>query len=230
MMLSTLAPIRREIRLAQPSIVSSSAPWHRHGRPHCFMHRDPESARAAEASADFALVRAALLGDDAARTLLVDTLVDLPALIRAKHRKLGSPLPHDQLEDVTQNVLLALWQKLGSFDGRVPLRAWALGFGSFELLKALGRASRHRERTGELPDVADPRRGLDVEATERLAVMLSRLSPQDLDVLQQKHIEGRTFAEIATRSGCPTASVKTRYYRALEALRQRFPADDEEPS
>jgi RNA polymerase sigma-70 factor, ECF subfamily len=228
MMLSTQVVIRHVKRPARPGIVTSSTPWQRHFRPHCRMDRDRESARAAEASADLLLVQAALRGDDIARVRLVDRLSNLPALIRAKHRKLGSPLSPDQLEDVTQNVLLALWEKLASFDGRVPLPAWAVGFGAFEILKALGRKNRHRERTGELPDVIDPRQPLDVEAGDRLASMLSRLPPEDLDILQAKHIEGRTFTEIAARIGCPAASVKTRYYRALEAIRRRLPAEDEE--
>jgi RNA polymerase sigma factor (sigma-70 family) len=190
------------------------------------MDRDPEPVRAAEASADLALVRAALQGDEIARLRLSERLAGLPALIRAKHRRMGSPLAHDQVEDITQEVLLALWEKLAAFDGRVPLPAWGLGFATFEILRALGRVRRDRERTGDLPDVADPRRAPDLEATERLAVLLDRLPRQDLDILQRKHAAGYTFAEIAAQLGCPAASVKTRYYRALETLRRRTPDEE----
>ncbi|MFY9343175.1 MAG: sigma-70 family RNA polymerase sigma factor [Planctomycetota bacterium] len=193
------------------------------------MDRDSAPARAAEAAADLAIVRAALRGDELARRRLAERLAGLPALLRAKHRRLGSPLAHDQLEDVTQNVLLALWRKLTHFDGRMPLPAWALGFGAFELLRAAQAARTAREQSVGVPEVADPRASVDLEASDELAAMLTRLSPQDLQILQHKHLEGRTFAEIASVLGCPIASVKTRYYRALEAIRRRLPGDGEQP-
>lgn len=192
------------------------------------MDRDPASARAADAQADLALVQAALRGDAVARQRLVERLAVLPSLLRARHRRLGSPLSADQLEDVTQSVLLALWQKLAMFDGRVPLPAWALGFGSLELLRAMHRSDRERQRHRELPDLADPRGGAvdEISATEHLAAMLDRLTAQDLEILQHKHVAGRTFAEIGELLDWPVASVKTRYYRALEAVRRRLPDDD----
>jgi RNA polymerase sigma-70 factor (ECF subfamily) len=191
------------------------------------MHRAPfESSRADEGSADLAIVRAALDGDPEARDRLVDRLADLPALIRAKHRRLGSPLQPAQLDDVAQNVLLALWEKLPAFDGRVPLPAWSVGFASLEILKMVGKVSRTRERTGELPEVVDPAPTATLEVTDRLASLVQHLAPLDLEILRQKHIEGRTFPEIAASCGCPPASVKTRYYRALQELRRRIQPEE----
>ena len=192
------------------------------------MHGHPASARAAEAAADLALVRAVLRGDELARERLVERLVNLPALLRAKHRRLGAPLRPEQLEDVTQDVLLALWEKLASFDGRVPLPAWAVGFGAFEILRAIERANRDRKRHTELGDVTDPRRAQDVASAEHLARLFERLDSIDLAILRRKHIESRTFSEIAALLGWPLATVKTRYYRTLEAIRRRVPGDGDE--
>jgi RNA polymerase sigma-70 factor (ECF subfamily) len=218
-MLAVALPFaNRQSRRVDPPAVTR----HRYTRPTSCMHRAPtESSCADEGSADLTLVRAALRGDPAARDRLVGRLAGLPALIRAKHRRLGSPLQPTQLDDVAQNVLLALWEKLPAFDGRVPLPAWSVGFASLEILKVVGKMSRSRERTGDLPDVVDPAQLATLEATDRLASLLQHLAPQDLEILRQKHIEGRTFPEIAAACGCPPASVKTRYYRALQALRRR---------
>jgi RNA polymerase sigma-70 factor (ECF subfamily) len=192
------------------------------------MSVDSASARSAEAAADLALVRAVLRGDESAREQLVERLVNLPALLRAKHRRLGAPLRSEQLEDVTQSVLLALWEKLASFDGRVPLPAWAVGFGAFEILRAIERANRDRKRHTELGDVIDPARAQDIASAERLARMFERLDAVDLAILRHKHIESRTFPEIAALLGWPLATVKTRYYRTLEAIRRRAPGDGNE--
>lgn len=209
------------------ALVAASVAQHRYS-PALRMSRDPASARAAEGTADLALVQAALRGDVLARQQLPQRLEELPALLRARHRRMGAPLTPDLFEDVVQNVLLALWEKLAAFDGRVPLLAWAFGFGSFELLKAVQRAGRDRERSVELPDVVDTRPAGDIDTREQLLAMLQRLEPRDLDILQHKHIAGRTFAEIGTLLGWPAASVKTRYYRAMETIRRRLPGADGE--
>jgi RNA polymerase sigma-70 factor (ECF subfamily) len=222
------APSRRSGNGA--GIATGSSAGHRYCRPYRRMHVDPAAARAAEAIADVALVQAVLRGEESARQGLAERLADLPALLRAKHRRLGSPLTHDQIEDVTQNALLAVWAKLATFDGRSSLPAWALGFGTFEMLRAAQRAGRERERSADLPDVVDPRSPVDPDAADGLAAMLRRLTLQDLEILQHKHVAGRTFTEIAAVLGWPTASVKTRYYRALEAIRRRLPGEEgEEP-
>lgn len=191
------------------------------------MDRDPAAAQAAEAAADLLLVRAALAGDEAARHQIVDRLATLPARIRARHVRFGGPLGPDQLEDVAQNVLLLLWQKLALFDGRAPLRAWALGFASFELLKAIGRARRDRARTTELPDLVDERRRDELAETDAFAQLLAALPTRDYELLRLKHVEGLTLAEIAARWQLPLPNIKTRYYRALDAVRRRSDADDE---
>jgi RNA polymerase sigma-70 factor (ECF subfamily) len=187
------------------------------------MDRDPAPARTAEGIADLALVQAALRGDDLARQRLVQRLVELPALLRARHRRMGTPLTPDLFEDVVQNVLLALWEKLAAFDGRVPLPAWAFGFGTYELLKAVQRHARERGRQTDLSDVVDHRTTRNLDTDDHLLTILQQLEPQDLDILQHKHIDGRTFAEIGALLGWPPASVKSRYYRALTAMRRRLP-------
>lgn len=190
------------------------------------MDRDSAPARADQAAADLALVRAALAGDEEARRRIVDRLATLPARIRARHLRFGGPLRPDQLEDVAQDVLLALWQKLAQYDGRSPLHAWALGFASFELIKAMGKARRERLRTADLPDLAERPRRDEVADADEFALLLAALPPRDYALLRLRHVDGLTFQEIAERWRMPIPSIKTRYYRALEAIRRRR-SDDE---
>lgn len=184
---------------------------------------EPTPDTAAQGAADLALVRAALAGDAEAREQMVGRLASLPALVRARHHRMGSPLDAAALEDVTQNVLLALWRKLPRFDGRTALPGWALGFATFELLKEIANRRRQRELASLMSEPALEPPAPDAERHEDLLVLLQRLPAEDVELLRCKHLEGLNFREIAARLGCPMATAKTRYYRALQALRRRLP-------
>lgn len=186
---------------------------------------DPTGDRA-RGRADLAIVRAALAGDETARETLVERFATLPARMRRRHRRLGAPLGADGIEDAIQNTLLSMWRKLGRFDGRVPVDRWALGFGVLEILKLVEILRRRRECSGLPADLrapAGPAAGDDspLLLTGRLAAAFAALSDDDREILRLKHFEDRTFVDIAARLNMLTATVKTRYYRAVERLRRR---------
>jgi RNA polymerase sigma factor (sigma-70 family) len=190
------------------------------------MTHEPKPTCRADSGADLALVRAALLGDEQSRRSLVERLAFLPGSIRARHARMRGRLSPDLLEDVVQDVLCAMWRKLAAYDGRSPLEAWAAGFAAFELLKALGRQRRDRDRWSELEDVVDPRPASNLESVDQLAAVVASVDPRELRILEQEHLEGRSFVEIAASEGCPTPTIKARYYRALDAVRLRFPTEE----
>ncbi len=173
-------------------------------------------------AADLATVRDALAGDAVARQRLVELLADLPAMVRLKNTRLGAPLRAHELDDVTQNVLLALWQKLQHFDGRVPLLHWAYGFGVIEIRRAIERRGRRRERAIDAEAVDHRVLAPAGDDPERLRVQLADLDPAEQAVIRLKHFEALTFDEIAARLGTIANTAKSRYYRGLERLRHRL--------
>jgi RNA polymerase sigma-70 factor, ECF subfamily len=172
---------------------------------------------------DIALARAARRGESLAAERLSQRLTCMPGVLRAMHARLGSPLHEDELAEVAQEALAALWQKLERFDGRCALETWAYGFCGTQLIQFLER-KRRRDKL---------RYGLEadwtgVEATpEELArlefewvhVALDRLDPTVALVVKLKHFEELTFEEIGTRLSMSPNTAKTHYYRALERLR-----------
>lgn len=173
---------------------------------------------------ELATIRAALGGDAVARQRLFDGLVDLPAMLRVKNQRLGQPLRPHELDDVLQNVLLSLWQKLTAFDGRAPLLHWAYGFGVVEIRRAVERRGRRREQPIVDEATADPATE-PLHDPERVRQLLAGLDPDEQAVIRLKHFEALTFDEIADRLGIVANTAKTRYYRGLERLRQRLLPD-----
>ncbi len=176
----------------------------------------------ADGSADLAMIRKVLMGDRAAAEVLVRRVACLPLVLRLHNRRRGAPLSPDDLEDVLQEALLAMWRKLSLFDGRCPLERWALGFAVTQFHKGLERRARRLERVQALAE-PDHERANVVEAQidgERLAAAVGRLEEQDAQILRLKHFQGLTFEEISSHTGLLSNTVKTRYYRSLRKLKE----------
>jgi RNA polymerase sigma-70 factor (ECF subfamily) len=161
-------------------------------------------------------VRAALQREPQAVEGLIARLKCLPRMISAQNASLGRPLANQDLEDVVQNSLAALWAKLGQFDGRVRLETWVWRFGHLELLYALRRRRRSPVDLpqGEAHAAAAP--GPDFEEIHQV---LERLDPDASTLIQLRCFEDLSFEQIGARLGLPPNTAKTRFYRALHRLR-----------
>jgi RNA polymerase sigma-70 factor (ECF subfamily) len=177
---------------------------------------------------DLALVSRALAGDADARDVLFGRLRCVPRFVAAFHRRLGSPLDCGTLEDLVQNVLLAVWRRLPDFRGEAALETFAYPFCRFETLNAVRRWQRrmpHEAAPGDDDDVPEPSVDLPVDRgllEEESLHLLDVLSPSEARVVHLRHFEGREVSEIAALLTISTSSVKTHYYRALEKLRVRL--------
>lgn len=111
----------------------------------------------------------------------------------------------------------------------VPLFAWLTGVVRNRARK-LHRGERRRTarelRAGERADAADPRTPLDAaahrEAVARLDAALLALPQPYQDTLLWRYYEGMTPTEIASRTGVPVATVKSRLQRGLALMRDRL--------
>jgi RNA polymerase sigma-70 factor (ECF subfamily) len=175
-----------------------------------------------EATEDRVLVQRALRGESAAVEQLVERLACVPGMVRALHRRKGGPLRSDELEDVEQAVIAALWGKLAQFEGRARLETWIFRFTQLEVHKALDRRRRARAEDidrHEVPEARDEPAEPAVEPA-RLRDCIERVGPPASDILRMRHYEERTFDAIAAAMGESINTIKARYYRGLEKLRR----------
>jgi len=175
------------------------------------------------AQADVLLAREAKRGSRAAIQELSGRLACVPGLVRSMHGRMGAPLKPDDLDEVVQETMMALWKKLDHYDGSSALETWIYGFCGTQIVKFLERRRRRSAMTygheaDESETLTRDEELLRLEF-EWVHVALGRLGPPAEDIVRLKHFEELTFEEIGQRLALSPNTAKTHYYRALERLR-----------
>lgn len=181
--------------------------------------RRVRSVAFARMTSDEMLVERARSGDLASFEELVERYRDL--IVRVATRIVGPT----EAEDVTQDVFLRAFHRLGQFRGQAPFRAWLLRIAHNSALTAHQRKRDELEPVGEVvaDEVADPGRRpaeeLEVsERRDRLALKLREVQPTHRAVLVLRDLEGLSYEEIAEVTESPVGSVKGRLFRARREL------------
>lgn len=175
-------------------------------------------------ASDLSLVRRAASGNALAVAELVQRLECIPAMLRELHRRYGAPLASDELAEIEQNTLAVLWSKLVSFEGRAALETWSYRFVRHELLKAFERRDRNRRSVVDGAAVlarvpqAEPREP-EIDPGV-LSECIERVGSPAADVIRMRHFDELGFEDIAMRCGEPLGTIKARYYRGLERLKE----------
>lgn len=186
-----------------------------------------EDTRASIESAreDRALVRRVLAGDLEARRELTRRLQCVPRMLAAINARRGFAFTSHDLEDLTQDSLVKILEKLETFEGHTTLEYWAHRFCYLESMNRL--RSRGRRATVSEPDAlhhqAQPEESVDLDLEGPL-LWLERMDPREAEVVRFKLLEGRGFDEIGSLLGLPPATAKSRYYRGIAWLQERLGA------
>lgn len=175
--------------------------------------------------ADLKLVQAVLRREPLALEQFSARLACAQRFVALCNGQLGRVLRADELEDAAQSALATVWHKLESFRGEASLETWVFRFCDFEVRNAGRRAVRRRAPS--LEEVAEPKHaGPPAEAAfddaDQVHAAIARLPADEAAVVQLKHFQALTFDAIGTNLGCSANTVKTRYYRAIAALRHHL--------
>lgn len=73
-------------------------------------------------------------------------------------------------------------------------------------------------------DMLDDAVADDSDPLDRLSVIegLAKLTPEHRSVLIEIHLEGRSYAEVSASSGVPAATLRSRSFYALRAMRDHL--------
>jgi RNA polymerase sigma-70 factor (ECF subfamily) len=180
-----------------------------------------------EVETDRALVERVRKGDVRAFDLLVR---------KYRHKILGliSRYVHDwsECEDVAQEAFVRAWRALPAFRGESAFYTWMYKI-------AVNTAKNHLVAQGRRPpaddldadtavqidagarlrDEATPERELARREIERTVFETVEALPDELRVaITLREVDGLSYEEIADRMGCPIGTVRSRIFRAREAI------------
>lgn len=173
---------------------------------------------------DEQLIALALKKDKAALEYLISRYLDL--VYRFVFRYVRN---RQDAEDVTQEVFTKFWRSLALFEEGKPLRPWLYTIAknaSLDLLKKKAprvitdldsiENSEWLAHTG----TPDPERSAEQGLLKgKLNAVLSKLSPKYSEIISLKHQDDLNFREIAELKGESVNTIKSRYRRAISALR-----------
>ena len=150
-----------------------------------------------------------------------------PWLVRYHARR----LPMAMVDDVTQETLIAIHQKRGTYERARPFKAWLAAIARYkwiDRLRSLGR----RPTVGfddepVEPSVAD--HGSAVTSAFLLENLLARLKPGQSTAIRLVKLHGFTVEDAAAATGQSTSLVKVNIHRGLARMSAMVGAGREAP-
>lgn len=165
-------------------------------------------------------------GDEAAYRQALGLLA---GRLRAYLRRRLTAWP-DEVEDLVQEILLALHLQRGTYDPSLPVSAWALAIARHKLVDLWRRRGRRDDLHDALDDVdedllvSEPDDG---GARRDLKVLLQELPAAQQQAIVLTKLDGLSAAEAAKATGVSEAAIKVQVHRGLKrlaALVQRKPS------
>lgn len=126
--------------------------------------------------------------------------------------------PPHQIDDLVQEVLLAVHNKRATFDPQRPFLPWLAAIARYRWVDHLRKVYRNAEDALEdydAPEDSDEEVVLARLSLERLFVQIPEKQSQ---VIEMVKIEGLSIREAADRSGQTESAVKVNIHRGLKKL------------
>lgn len=125
--------------------------------------------------------------------------------------------------DLTQQVFLQVFRKIGQYTGRAQFGTWIYRVAINEALQYLRRTKRTRLRILEQePMDRSPDSYKNVGDKELLERALGRLDPELRSAFLLREVEGLSYKEIAEALQIPEGTVGSRLNRARRELKQHL--------
>jgi RNA polymerase sigma-70 factor (ECF subfamily) len=131
----------------------------------------------------------------------------------------------EQIAEITNDTLWAIWRCAPSFNGSSRVSTWIMGIAYRVGCKTLRRRSRsaaHEEPALDFIEAAhEP--WSDGDNREWVGAALIQLAEEQRTVLELFYRFGHSCAEIAEMVDCPTATVKSRMYHGRRNMHRLLP-------
>lgn len=167
-------------------------------------------------------MRAAIGGDEGAyKRLLADLARALRAIVRRGFGGIGAG-PND-VEDVVQEVLLAVHLKRHTWDQSKPIGPWILAIARNKMIDDLRRKGRRTEVPidGMLEQLEAGGHEDAIHAHDVTRV-LAGLNGRNREIVKAISLDGHTALDVAKRLGMTEVAVRVSLHRSLKALAETY--------
>jgi RNA polymerase sigma-70 factor (ECF subfamily) len=129
---------------------------------------------------------------------------------------------HQDAEDVAQDALVTAWQQLPQFRGESSFSTWLYRIVTHRAVNRINRDRRHSS-TDVLAELADDSVQADLafertETADAVVGAIQALPPAQRVVVVLHHLEGLSYADVATATASSVPAVRSQLYRARRAL------------
>jgi len=180
---------------------------------------------------DSALVERVQQGDKRAFDLLVRKYQHKVVGLVSRYVK-----NHSECEDIAQEAFIRAWRAIGSFRGESAFYTWLYKI-------AVNTAKNHLVAMGRRPpaddiaiddaafipgadrmqETATPERELMRQEIEQTVFSTVQSLPEELrTAITLREVDGLSYEEIAEAMGCPIGTVRSRIFRAREAIDEKL--------
>ena len=167
-------------------------------------------------------MRAAIAGDEAKyQSLLSDMARALRGVVRGGLSGVSAS-PND-VEDVIQEVLLAIHLKRHTWDQSKPIGPWVMAITRNKLIDQLRRRGRRSEvPIDDMLDHLEAGGQEDAIHAHDVSKVLSSLNGRNREIVQAITIDGHSARDVAQRLGLTEVAVRVSLHRSLKALAQSY--------
>ena len=160
---------------------------------------------------------AGLAGDARAHADLLRAL--LPVLRAFLRRRMAGQ--DDQIEDIVQDVLIAVHTRRASYDRARPFTSWLFAIARYKMIDHFRSNGRTCTIEG-LEDILVAEGFAEAaDAHQDVARLLDTLPAKQAAAIRATRIEGLSTADAAARAGIGVSDVKVSVHRGLKALAER---------
>ena len=141
------------------------------------------------------------------------------------YRFVSIRVPKSDVEDVTADIFVKVWRGLAKMEKKTALKAWALTIATHQIADYY--RTHKRKPVTALEEITKPL-PQEYDQSETWATFLSvgealkKLSPQQVNVIQLRLIEGFSAGEVAEILGTTQQAVDSLLYRAKKGFRKIY--------
>jgi len=137
--------------------------------------------------------------------------------VRMVHGVLLAHVPHEEVDDLLQDVFLIAWRRLESLREPTAFAGWLLA-----ITRNRANDFHRRPRAAEESRDAAGSGGRDEQEASAALAAIQSLPEAYRETLSLRLVEGMTGPEIAARTGLTPASVRVNLHRGMKRLREKL--------